>query len=459
MKNGIRLYGRNRDIIISENNIFAHIENGILVDEGSNLHQINIVNNMIQYAHDNIHFYHTVQIANVQIVGNDIEIDQFPASTYTTATCINFETDNTSEQFSEIEITGNTIQGHQVGQNICEFIGVEGHRIACMAFTGNHVSNAQGHGIKMEYVKCVSITGNNYAVLNGYVYGMDGECEDININGETASSNVGGKIKAESTATLNKIKCKNALFAANDRNSILTNNITDIDIYDEKIINVDSSTPSITADPNALYLCGEVSALSFTPCLSGICSVVFTSGSTPTVLTVPNTVRWTNEFDPTDIESSATYKISVLNGELGTVNKWDAPQPQQYGGIPVLMDNSCYTSSNGVISDVSNDNAFFIAGPIDTDSIYTKSIKVTRFGSSKNAAMRLYNVYPPNESSNSADYATVFRTDIQQDGTPHEYQTNVEGRYAVVSILKQYAADFYIKDSNGNYLIKGNNVT
>ena len=111
MKNGIRLYGRNRDIIISENNIFAHIENGILVDEGSNLHQINIVNNMIQYAHDNIHFYHTVQIANIQIVGNDIEIDQFPASTYTTATCIKFETDNTSEQFSEIEITGNTIQG------------------------------------------------------------------------------------------------------------------------------------------------------------------------------------------------------------------------------------------------------------------------------------------------------------------------------------------------------------
>ena len=91
MKNGIRIYGRNRDIIISENNIFAHIENGILFDTGVNLHQCNIVNNMIQYAHDDIHIYQPAAIANFQIIGNDIEIDAFPASTYSTATCINFE--------------------------------------------------------------------------------------------------------------------------------------------------------------------------------------------------------------------------------------------------------------------------------------------------------------------------------------------------------------------------------
>ena len=99
-------------------------------------------------------------------------------------------------------------------------------------------------------------------------------------------------------------------------------NITDVDLYDEKDITVSGSTPTISAVPNARYICGEVSSLSFTPCASGVCEVVFTSGSTPTSLTIPNTVKWSDDFDPTSIDASTTYEIPVLNGTMGVCAKW-----------------------------------------------------------------------------------------------------------------------------------------
>jgi hypothetical protein len=58
---------------------------------------------------------------------------------------------------------------------------------------------------------------------------------------------------------------------------------------------------------------------------SGIVDVVFTSGSTPTVLTVVpptgQTLKWANGFDPTALEANTTYEINVCDG-LGVVASW-----------------------------------------------------------------------------------------------------------------------------------------
>ena len=43
---------------------------------------------------------------------------------------------------------------------------------------------------------------------------------------------------------------------------------------------VSGTAPVIVAEDNHRYVCGEVTSLSFTPCASGICDVIFTSGST-----------------------------------------------------------------------------------------------------------------------------------------------------------------------------------
>lgn len=86
-------------------------------------------------------------------------------------------------------------------------------------------------------------------------------------------------------------------------------------------VTVTGTDPVITAADNRRYVCGEVYTLSLTPPASGICDVVFTSGTTATVLTVPNTVKWPSWFDPTALEASVTYEINICDG-LAVVATW-----------------------------------------------------------------------------------------------------------------------------------------
>ena len=86
-------------------------------------------------------------------------------------------------------------------------------------------------------------------------------------------------------------------------------------------VTVSGTTPTIVAKSGIRYVCGEVASLDFTPCASGICDVVFTSGSTPTVLVVPSTVKWANGFDPTSLDANTTYELNIMDG-LGVCGTW-----------------------------------------------------------------------------------------------------------------------------------------
>ena len=85
---------------------------------------------------------------------------------------------------------------------------------------------------------------------------------------------------------------------------------------------ISGSTPSIIAEENCRYVCGEVSTISITPCAQGICDVQFTSGSTAAVLTIPNTVIFPEWFDPTTLETDKVYEISVVDGIYAAVGIW-----------------------------------------------------------------------------------------------------------------------------------------
>ena len=89
-----------------------------------------------------------------------------------------------------------------------------------------------------------------------------------------------------------------------------------------KVVTVSGSTPSITAVAETRYVCGEVTSISFTPSASGICSVRFTSGTTPAVLTLPNTVKLPEWFDATSLSASTVYEISIEDGVYGVVMTW-----------------------------------------------------------------------------------------------------------------------------------------
>ena len=85
-------------------------------------------------------------------------------------------------------------------------------------------------------------------------------------------------------------------------------------------VTVSGTTPTITALSGVRYVCGEVATLDITPCASGICDIVFTSGSTATVLTLPNTVKFPDgEFVP---EANTTYEINIMDGVYGAVMAW-----------------------------------------------------------------------------------------------------------------------------------------
>ena len=86
-------------------------------------------------------------------------------------------------------------------------------------------------------------------------------------------------------------------------------------------VSVSGTTPTIVAKSGIRYVCGEVATLDLTPPATGICDVVFTSGATPTVLTVPSTVKWPDWFDPTALDANTTYEINIMD-RLGVAVGW-----------------------------------------------------------------------------------------------------------------------------------------
>lgn len=85
---------------------------------------------------------------------------------------------------------------------------------------------------------------------------------------------------------------------------------------------VSGTDPVITGVDNHRYVCGTVDTLTLTPPSSGIVDVVFTSGTTPTVLSVPSTVKWPGWFDPSSLDASTTYEINIMDGVYGAVMAW-----------------------------------------------------------------------------------------------------------------------------------------
>lgn len=87
-------------------------------------------------------------------------------------------------------------------------------------------------------------------------------------------------------------------------------------------IGITSATPTIAAIPGGRYVCtaAAVTELAFTPSASGICSVRFVSGTTPTVLTLPAGVKMPSWWN--GCAASTTYEISIADGVYGAVGVW-----------------------------------------------------------------------------------------------------------------------------------------
>lgn len=85
---------------------------------------------------------------------------------------------------------------------------------------------------------------------------------------------------------------------------------------------VEGTAITITGEPNVRYMCGEVTSIEIIPPATGSIDVVFTSGSTVAVLTLPSTVRMPEWFDATALDSNTIYEILITDGVYGSVMTW-----------------------------------------------------------------------------------------------------------------------------------------
>ena len=144
-----------------------------------------------------------------------------------------------------------------------------------------------------------NISDNNNIEIVG-----NGEYEELRSNARTLDRN--GNEWLAGNLTLNQTTLTENLL------SQLLNSLTkEVTIIDTDVI--------ITANSNTRYICGEVSTLNFTPSNEGICNVKFTSGSSKTILTLPNTVKMPDWFE---IEANMIYEISIADGIYGVVTSW-----------------------------------------------------------------------------------------------------------------------------------------
>ena len=101
------------------------------------------------------------------------------------------------------------------------------------------------------------------------------------------------------------------------------NAISQLEVQVVTDVTVSGTIVTIVPQANKRYLCGTVSTIDVTPCVSGAFDLIFTSGSTAAVLTIPNTVKWQDSsFDPSALDADTTYEISVAEGTLGLVASW-----------------------------------------------------------------------------------------------------------------------------------------
>ena len=87
----------------------------------------------------------------------------------------------------------------------------------------------------------------------------------------------------------------------------------------ETVVAVSGTTPTITPAANTIYNCGELTSLTIiNPTATGAYSIVFTSGSTPTDLSIDPAIKMPDGFS---VEANRIYEINVL-ANRAVVGSW-----------------------------------------------------------------------------------------------------------------------------------------
>lgn len=83
-----------------------------------------------------------------------------------------------------------------------------------------------------------------------------------------------------------------------------------------------STTATIAAQANTRYIYGTLTELTVSSLPSeGIVNILFTSGTTPTVVSLPNTVKMPDWYS---VGANMTVMIGITDGVWGSIQTWES---------------------------------------------------------------------------------------------------------------------------------------
>lgn len=94
-------------------------------------------------------------------------------------------------------------------------------------------------------------------------------------------------------------------------------------VDEDRVVTVSGTTATIVAEAGVRYVCGELAELTFTPPASGLTAIRFTSGSTPTVISLlpAADVKMPDDWTGT-LEANQVYELN-FEDRLGLVAQWN----------------------------------------------------------------------------------------------------------------------------------------
>ena len=126
---------------------------------------------------------------------------------------------------------------------------------------------------------------------------------------------------AKAAGDITQSTSNNAIGTYTDEAKTAIKQMLDVkDDYDSLVVEVSGTDPVITGKPSYRYNCGELYTLTVTPPASGTMDIIFTSGTTPTVLSLSNTVKMPDWW--AGIETNTTYEMCITDGTYCGVMSW-----------------------------------------------------------------------------------------------------------------------------------------
>jgi hypothetical protein len=176
---GIELVGRNRNVVLSGNDVWHCRDYGVWW-HGGDLHQVNVVGNHVSYCRK-VLFFDDASIFNVQIIGNALESSTSPDVVEHVV-----HAESRGRQIEGFEFIGNSLEDHwsAAGPSV-RIDGGSAQRAKQLMIIGNDLGNSRNHDIHVSDANEVVIQGNSLD---------DSEEHSIKLSGRLTAVSVLGNV-------------------------------------------------------------------------------------------------------------------------------------------------------------------------------------------------------------------------------------------------------------------------